>query len=170
MVFVLDAVRHWAACLCYGAVAAGLTLLLVPSSGLQRLMKLAVAVFFLGVITAPFSQVGPTLTWAGSQGWEDRSRQVEEQVELHSQQTAFSIAQQNLQGIVQQMLGQAGIKVEASHINITITAASPENPQSPQVEARVSLRAQQQSQAKQAEQLLRQAGLSPTVELLPAEG
>lgn len=49
----MEAISQWAASLCFAAAAGGLCQMLAPDSGLGRVLKLSISVFFLCSLLLP---------------------------------------------------------------------------------------------------------------------
>lgn len=152
----MDAIRQWAESICFAAIAGGITLLLTPSTGLSKVMKMAVTVFFLSALLLPLTSLTIEEALEEMGGLEMQSEELSNEIIEQSQKAAWEAATTQLQETSKKILEGAGIKPEAIAINITTDEMG-----NVQAEAQVQL--ETMAEAEKAEMLLSEAGLIPKI-------
>ena len=106
---MLEAIRQWAASLCFAAAAAGLCQMLAPESGLGRMLKVCVSVFFLCSVLLPLGSLELSFSDWESQLPQQQAQEISRQMQQQSQQAGFEAVRGQLEQEVDNFLRQQGI-------------------------------------------------------------
>jgi len=114
----MEGLRQWAFSLCCAMVACGLAQILLPHSGLERMFKLCVSVFFLCCLLSPVVLRNPGLRIElqeySQEDIMERARRLTDVIERQQDHQIKT----NLEGIVRENLRQRGIKETGTAIHI----------------------------------------------------
>ena len=114
----MDALKQWAFSICCAMVACGMAQLLLPKSGMERIFKLCVSVFFLCALLSPILLASPELRISveeySQEDIQRRAARLEELVESQAERAAG----ESLEKIVADKLLEKGIKYSSITINI----------------------------------------------------
>lgn len=121
----MEAIRQWAASICFSAAAAGLCYLLAPDSSLGRMFKMSISVFFLCSILLPLGKVDLSFSSEKLQKAERRAEQISQQTALESQSAAYELMKDQIQKEVGKFLAEEGITPVQTSIDIIQQDSSP---------------------------------------------
>jgi len=114
----MDALKQWAFSICCAMVACGMAQLLLPKSGMERIFKLCVSVFFLCALLSPILLASPELRISveeySQEDIQRRAARLEELVESQAERAAG----ESLEKIVADKLLEKGIKYSSITIHI----------------------------------------------------
>ena len=106
---MLEAIRQWAVSLCFAAAAARLCQMLAPESGLGRMLKVCVSVFFLCSVLLPLGSLELSFSDWESQLPQQQAQEISRQMQQQGQQAGFEAVQGQLEQEVDNFLRQQGI-------------------------------------------------------------
>ena len=155
---MLEAIRQWAASLCFAAAAAGLCQMLAPESGLGRMLKVCVSVFFLCSVLLPLGSLELSFSDWESQLPQQQAQEISRQMQQQSQQAGFEAVQGQLEQEVDNFLRQQGI----TPVQIRIDMMQQED--SIQMELLLTLEEKDRDREEWLRQNLQSSGLSLQIE------
>ena len=151
---MLEAIRQWAASLCFAAAAAGLCEMLAPESGLGRMLKVCVSVFFLCSVLLPLGSLELSFS-----DWESQlPQQQAQEISRQMQRAGFEAVQGQLEQEVDNFLRQQGI----TPVQIRIDMMQQED--SIQMELLLTLEEKDRDREEWLRQNLQSSGLSLQIE------
>lgn len=155
---MLEAIRQWAASLCFAAAAAGLCQMLAPESGLGRMLKVCVSVFFLCSVLLPLGSLELSFSDWESQLPQQQAQEISRQMQQQSQQAGFEAVQGQLEQEVDNFLRQQGITPVQIRINMM------QQEDSIQMELLLTLEEKDRDREEWLRQNLQSSGLSLQIE------
>lgn len=155
---MLEAIRQWAASLCFAAAAAGLCEMLAPESGLGRMLKVCVSVFFLCSVLLPLGSLELSFSDWESLLPQQQAQEISRQMQQQSQRAGFEAVQGQLEQEVDNFLRQQGI----TPVQIRIDMMQQED--SIQMELLLTLEEKDRDREEWLRQNLQSSGLSLQIE------
>lgn len=152
---MMEAVRQWAAVVCFSAIAGGIFLLAVPQTSLNKVMRLTVSIFFLCSVVLPFTKMNLPSSLDGLMIEEEKTGKIAEQVTKASEDSAYRAAKANINQTLELILKNMGIKPVSTAINISTNQEG-----ELLVEARLQLRETDRSREGEIEKKLSDGGLT----------
>lgn len=123
----MDAIKQWAFSICAAMVACGLAQMVLPNSGMEKIFRTTVSVFFLCCLLSPVFLRVPSLQIELQESTrsdiEQRAARLTGEVERQAADTAGS----ELRKIVEEKLAQMGINYLDIAININTNGQSAED-------------------------------------------
>lgn len=114
----MEAIRQWAAGVCFAAGAAGLCKLLSPESSLGRMLQMSLSVFFLSSILLPLSFSDISLSMPKIEQSQQKAEEISQQAQEQTASIAYDAAEQIMQQEIKNFLLEEGITPVWSRIDI----------------------------------------------------
>ena len=113
----MESIRQWAFGVCAALIVGSMLRIILPKSSLQRVFSLAASVFFLCCLIVPIGKGDMSLpSWKGTAGYDGEQRGLA--LAQTVQEQARTAAAVDMKKIVEEILGQMGIKGPATTIHI----------------------------------------------------
>lgn len=111
--------RNWAFGVCTAAVACGMMQLLLPKSGMQKILNVAVSVFFLGCLLSPVLLTLPqTDTGGASAELQSEITRRSEELASELRDSGEQLATGTLRQTAKQVLEELGVENGKIYINV----------------------------------------------------
>lgn len=152
----MEAIRQWASSICFAAVAGGITLLLAPNSGLKKVMKMTVMVFFISAMALPLTNLSVMKELEDMEMYQPE--ELSNQVAQTSKDAAISAAKSQLETSIKKIISDLGIKADSIAINITT-----DEQENLKAIAEIELSDSQGAEEEKLKEILKSAGIDAQI-------
>ena len=106
---MMEAVHQWASGICLAAAAAGLCYFVAPKSGLGRVFRMLLSLFFLCSVLSPLGKLNLNLSNRLLQKAQERAEQISQQTQMHSRQAVCEMVRAQVETEICNFLSEEGI-------------------------------------------------------------
>lgn len=124
----MEGLKQWAFSVCAAMVACGICRMLIPSSGMEKMFRTTVSVFFLCCLLSPMVFQVPALRIELENDSQQQIQERAERLQSEAENQAGAAANRDMMKIIGEKLDQMGIKYHGITININENGQSLSSP------------------------------------------